>query len=138
MNMHTKEKRKRTFLPLSIWIPSHIGPTAFACTYPGCTRSFSVVSNARRHMRTHGLGVSVDDGDQAAIPYVVGFEDPMVLDQPDVLSMQGVGSPSRSHPFRLRWIPLGASMQQKVVADAAAKSVKVGGGDGNGAVSAQG
>ncbi|KAH9475513.1 Zinc finger protein C25B8.19c [Psilocybe cubensis] len=58
MNMHTKEK-------------------PFACTYPGCLRSFSVVSNARRHMRTHGVGVTTEDVEQPPVPYVVGFEDPM-------------------------------------------------------------
>uniref|UniRef100_A0A8H7XQW8 C2H2-type domain-containing protein n=1 Tax=Psilocybe cubensis TaxID=181762 RepID=A0A8H7XQW8_PSICU len=89
MNMHTKEK-------------------PFACTYPGCLRSFSVVSNARRHMRTHGVGVTTEDVEQPPVPYVVGFEDPMVLDQPDSLGIPGY-SPSRSHPFRLRWIPLTTS-----------------------------
>ncbi|KAF9554398.1 hypothetical protein CPC08DRAFT_175419 [Agrocybe pediades] len=86
MNMHTKEK-------------------PYACAYPGCTRAFSVVSNAKRHMRTHGLGVTADDTEHPSAPYVVGFEEPVVIAQPEVETSAVSG---RSQPFRLRWISLGS------------------------------
>ncbi|KAF8970953.1 hypothetical protein BDZ97DRAFT_1789449 [Flammula alnicola] len=81
MNMHTKEK-------------------PFSCSYPGCTRAFSVVSNAKRHMRTHGVGVTSDDGENASALYVVGFEVPVVVSPPDAAD-----ATNRREPVRLRWIP---------------------------------
>ncbi|KAF8193770.1 hypothetical protein BJ912DRAFT_960424 [Pholiota molesta] len=84
MNIHTKEK-------------------PFNCEYPGCERSFSVVSNAKRHMRTHGIGIIPHDNDSASTPYVVGFEEPVVV------SPQDNGDPSnRNPPVRLRWVPSAA------------------------------
>ncbi|KJA15446.1 hypothetical protein HYPSUDRAFT_48371 [Hypholoma sublateritium FD-334 SS-4] len=79
MNMHTKEK-------------------PFTCTFPGCSRAFSVVSNAKRHMRTHGVGLVPDDVESAPVPYVVGFEAPVVVPpvEPDTASHKS--------PVRLRWI----------------------------------
>ncbi|KAF8885553.1 hypothetical protein CPB84DRAFT_1788270 [Gymnopilus junonius] len=85
MNTHTKEK-------------------PFPCTYPGCSRTFSVVSNAKRHMRTHGLGVS-EDGDQSSIPYVVGFEEPMVAGLSDAAVSNADSINGSNQPFRLKWIP---------------------------------
>ncbi|KAF9476312.1 hypothetical protein BDN70DRAFT_882630 [Pholiota conissans] len=82
MNMHTKEK-------------------PFSCNYPGCTRSFSVVSNAKRHMRTHGMGVIPDDSESVSTPYVVGFEAPVVVSLPEA----GHASNRSDSPVRLRWIP---------------------------------
>jgi len=81
MNTHTKEK-------------------PYPCTFPGCDRTFSVVSNAKRHMRTHGLGVSSDDvADVARVPYVVGFEPPIVA--PVTPEIEDI--PRRKEPVRLRW-----------------------------------
>ncbi|PPQ71528.1 hypothetical protein CVT24_006477 [Panaeolus cyanescens] len=77
MTIHTKEK-------------------PFACAYPGCSRTFSVVSNAKRHMRSHGIGTS----DLSAVnssshdpnspfshnkkgkerAFMVDFDEPVVLD----------------------------------------------------------
>ena len=73
---------------------------AFICTYPGCERAFSVVSNAKRHMRTHGVGIVTDDVESAPAPYVVGFEAPVVVPVPPVEP----DSPNHKSPVRLRWI----------------------------------
>ncbi|KAF9522872.1 hypothetical protein CPB83DRAFT_776373, partial [Crepidotus variabilis] len=89
MNMHTKEK-------------------PFPCTYPGCSRTFSVVSNAKRHMRTHGVGVTTDDqlstDTSVAVPYVVGFEAPVVIAAP----AHGLGGATMEsevkEPVKLRWV----------------------------------
>jgi len=54
-------------------------------------------------MRTHGLGLSPEDSDQSAIPYVVGFEEPVVAGLPDPAAST---SDATRQPFRLRWIPL--------------------------------
>jgi hypothetical protein len=54
-------------------------------------------------MRTHGIGVISHDNDSAATPYVVGFEEPVVV------SPQNNGDPSnRNSPVRLRWVPSAA------------------------------
>lgn len=39
---------------LKIHHNTHTGQKPFACVFPGCGRSFSVMSNMRRHARTHG------------------------------------------------------------------------------------
>ncbi|KDR71834.1 hypothetical protein GALMADRAFT_253606 [Galerina marginata CBS 339.88] len=104
MNIHTKEK-------------------PYACTYPGCSRTFSVVSNAKRHMRTHGMGVSAEEGDQSMIPYVVGFEAPVVAELPDMESRTG-----RNQPVKLRWMSLGSETKAPEVS-----SSSQGGRIGNGA-----
>lgn len=53
--------------------------TAYPCGFPGCNRSFGVRSNAKRHLRTHGVipapAVSPNSTDP---PYVVGFCTPMI------------------------------------------------------------
>ena len=105
MNTHTKEKRKLAH-GHSTDSFSSICFSAFPCTYPGCNRTFSVVSNAKRHMRTHGLGVSPEEADTSSIPYVVGFEEPVVAGLPDQVVANGDGGTGSRQPFRLRWIPL--------------------------------
>ncbi|KAF9035247.1 hypothetical protein BJ165DRAFT_1306647, partial [Panaeolus papilionaceus] len=55
MTIHTKEK-------------------PFACAYPGCTRAFSVISNAKRHMRSHGMGSNKERA------FVVDFDEPVIVD----------------------------------------------------------
>ncbi|KAF8152373.1 hypothetical protein B0H34DRAFT_663762, partial [Crassisporium funariophilum] len=84
MNMHTKEK-------------------PFPCTHPGCTRSFSVVSNARRHMRTHGLGLNCNGREGSSEPYIIGFEEPVVATCPIPDTRR-----SGKEPVRLRWVSLGS------------------------------
>lgn len=51
-------------------------------------------------MRTHGIGVIPDDNESPPVPYIVGFEAPVVVSPTDT------GDPSnRNSPVRLRWIP---------------------------------
>lgn len=93
---------------------------AFACTHPGCKRSFSVVSNAKRHMRTHGVGVRIEDHHyplsslslslsseerlaSSAVPYVVGFETPVIV------STVGGEAEGVREPVRLRWVASASS-----------------------------
>ncbi|OLL26647.1 Zinc finger protein [Neolecta irregularis DAH-3] len=40
---------------------SHTGEKPFGCEYPGCKRSFSVVSNLKRHAKTHRNKVGDED-----------------------------------------------------------------------------
>ena len=101
MNMHTKERRKYFYSTntCTINIYFFVVAAAFACTYPGCTRTFSVVSNAKRHMRTHGVGVPPDDSqslDPNSTPYVVGFEAPVIVSPPPEVDVR--------EPLKLRWI----------------------------------
>lgn len=55
-NTHTGQKRE---ILTTLFLDKHttnytIIETAFACVFSGCGRSFSVMSNMRRHARTHG------------------------------------------------------------------------------------
>jgi hypothetical protein len=82
---------------------------AFECGFPGCTKRFSVSSNAKRHLRTHGVGLTPSD-DPTPLPYVVDFEEPVVVaamesDRDDPCS-------PRSEPVSLRWMPLGAGSRR--------------------------
>jgi len=87
MNMHTKEK-------------------PFECGFPGCPKRFSVSSNAKRHLRTHGVGLSPSD-EPAPLPYVVDFEEPVVVNMDCDES-----STSTPEPLSLRWMPLGVGSRR--------------------------
>lgn len=87
MNMHTKEK-------------------PFECGFPGCPKRFSVSSNAKRHLRTHGVGLSPSD-EPAPLPYVVDFEEPVIVNMD---CDDSSGSPSE--PLSLRWMPLGVGSRR--------------------------
>ncbi|PPQ96128.1 hypothetical protein CVT26_004763 [Gymnopilus dilepis] len=61
----------------------HSNEKPYVCEFPGCNRTFGVRSNARRHLRTHGVNPppvrsAVDE------PYVVGFSEPMIMPSHEV------------------------------------------------------
>ena len=54
-------------------------PTAYPCGFPGCTRFFTVRSNAKRHLRTHGvIPTPASNPNPTDPPYIVGFCTPMI------------------------------------------------------------
>lgn len=61
---------------------------------PGCDKSFAVRSNAKRHLRTHGINPSSPEV-LARPRFTVGFEEPMVTQVHD----------AGRQPSRYRWIP---------------------------------
>jgi hypothetical protein len=79
--------------------------TAFECGFPGCSKRFSVSSNAKRHLRTHGVGLSPSD-EPAPLPYIVDFETPVVF------ASDSDDSPASLSPLSLRWMPLGADSRR--------------------------
>lgn len=72
---------------------THSNAKPFPCGFPGCTRSFGVRSNAKRHLRTHGVIPTPSvNPNSADAPYIVGFCPPMI-GVPQLSSRQ----PSQSH-----------------------------------------
>ncbi|KAF9445205.1 hypothetical protein P691DRAFT_735357 [Macrolepiota fuliginosa MF-IS2] len=96
MNMHTKEK-------------------PFECGFPGCSKRFSVSSNAKRHLRTHGVGLSPSD-EPAPLPYVVDFEEPVVV----AMDCDDTSAPA-AEPLSLRWMPPGAGSRRSARAQSRAE-----------------
>ncbi|KDQ21442.1 hypothetical protein BOTBODRAFT_74507, partial [Botryobasidium botryosum FD-172 SS1] len=47
------QKRFNRPSSLKIHVNTHTGEKPFLCTFPGCGRPFSVMSNMRRHSRVH-------------------------------------------------------------------------------------
>ncbi|KAJ7052157.1 hypothetical protein C8F01DRAFT_630829 [Mycena amicta] len=92
---------------------THNDEQPYPCEFPGCERRFNVLSNARRHYRTHGVGrpppspssssrrgshsSSSSSASGRSQAYEVNFDAPMTppLPTPSV--------PTRT-PFRVRWI----------------------------------
>jgi hypothetical protein len=62
-----------------------------------CEKSFAVRSNAKRHLRTHGIYSLPDPRVPGSVAqqFNVGFQIPQVTNVPDVVPL----------PQRLRWIP---------------------------------
>lgn len=84
------------------FVESHwfcIASAAFPCGYPGCQRSFTVRSNAKRHLRTHG--VELPPSAEPSVPYVVGFSTPTVLPSSSTSAEQL----SDKAPYKVRWMP---------------------------------
>lgn len=71
---------------------------AYKCIVPNCEKSFAVRSNAKRHLRTHGINPSSSDV-LSAPRFSVGFDVPMVTQVHD----------AGKQPTRYRWIPQGSS-----------------------------
>lgn len=67
---------------------------AYKCPIPTCTKSFAVRSNAKRHLRTHGIFPTSDHANPPA-QFTVGFDAPIVSDVQQ----------SSKLPTKLRWVP---------------------------------
>lgn len=79
---------------------SHSGAKPFKCTVLNCDKSFTVRSNARRHLKTHGLNPAICDTPSTSA-YSIGFEQPVVNDVHD----------SGKQPPCYKWIPQGVQVQ---------------------------
>lgn len=71
---------------------------AFPCEFPGCSRTFAVRSNAKRHLRTHGVIPAPAAENTQPAPYVVDFSAPTVLHPSGPLA-------EPKGPLKLRWMP---------------------------------
>ena len=88
MNTHSNEKREFFIKPvfekkkktaINIFKKNSPPFTAYPCGFPGCTRSFGVRSNAKRHLRTHGvIPAPAINSNSTDAPYIVGFCPPMI------------------------------------------------------------
>ncbi|KAH7923453.1 hypothetical protein BV22DRAFT_582517 [Leucogyrophana mollusca] len=74
---------------------SHTGSKPYKCSVPGCTKAFAVRSNAKRHLRTHGINPSTCDSSPPGSRFTVDFEEPVVTQVHD----------SGRRPTTIRWIP---------------------------------
>ncbi|KAJ7060991.1 hypothetical protein C8F01DRAFT_1141493 [Mycena amicta] len=84
---------------LLIHMNSHTNERRYTCKLLSCGRSFNVLSNARRHYRTHGIEPPASLRASRRRGYVVNFEAPITpqLPPPSV--------PSQA-PFQVRWVEL--------------------------------
>ncbi|KAH7886996.1 hypothetical protein F5I97DRAFT_1788250, partial [Phlebopus sp. FC_14] len=80
---------------LATHMNSHSGAKPFRCSVPNCDKSFAVRSNAKRHLRTHGINPSTCDTGSSSPRFMVGFEVPLVTHVHD----------AGRQPARYRWIP---------------------------------
>ncbi|KIK68480.1 hypothetical protein GYMLUDRAFT_215127 [Collybiopsis luxurians FD-317 M1] len=88
---------------------THNNYKPFSCTYPGCTRTFTVRSNAKRHLRTHGNNLL----DDVAIP---GTAPRATV--PDLVNKSVINELEhdlRSAPAELKWMPISLSSHTNVV-----------------------
>lgn len=79
---------------LATHMNSHSGAKPYKCPIPNCTKSFAVRSNAKRHLRTHGIFPS-SEHPTAPSQFTVGFDAPIISEPHDVGKM----------PSKLRWVP---------------------------------
>ncbi|KAG8216939.1 hypothetical protein J3R82DRAFT_7216 [Butyriboletus roseoflavus] len=95
--MHQCEQCKKMFprpSGLATHMNSHSGAKPYKCNVANCDKSFAVRSNAKRHLRTHGINPSSSDI-LSAPRFAVGFEEPMVTQVHD----------AGKQPASYRWIP---------------------------------
>lgn len=77
MNSHCGIRRKGDNIARDC-VLGLMGMIAYQCPVESCSRSFTVRSNAKRHLRTHGINPAETTGE--ALEYAVGSETPMVSD----------------------------------------------------------
>ncbi|KAI0659706.1 hypothetical protein C8Q70DRAFT_914451 [Cubamyces menziesii] len=81
---------------LATHMNSHSGAKPFKCPIPTCTKSFAVRSNAKRHLRTHGIFPSAEHGSGTSpSQFTVGFDTPLVSEVHEAGKL----------PSKLRWVP---------------------------------
>jgi hypothetical protein len=76
---------------------------AFKCPVDGCDKSFTVRSNAKRHLRTHGIIPDTEPTDSKPL-FSIGFHTPQV---------SHVHELSKA-PQKLRWIPQSPEMRKNL------------------------
>ncbi|KAI0760416.1 hypothetical protein C8Q74DRAFT_1207897 [Fomes fomentarius] len=89
---------------LATHMNSHSGAKPFKCPIPTCTKSFAVRSNAKRHLRTHGIFPSSEHGSTSPSQFTVGFDTPLVSDVHEAGKL----------PSKLRWVPPSLSTRSNV------------------------
>ncbi|KAG5338502.1 hypothetical protein C0989_007274 [Termitomyces sp. Mn162] len=70
---------------------------SFSCGFEGCSRTFTVRSNAKRHLRTHGVE-TVSSRQTSSTPYSIGFDTPTIV-PPTTMHETATTS------YKLRWMP---------------------------------
>uniref|UniRef100_A0A0W0FXE1 C2H2-type domain-containing protein n=1 Tax=Moniliophthora roreri TaxID=221103 RepID=A0A0W0FXE1_MONRR len=96
--MHACEICHKLFLhpsSLKMHMITHNNLKSFICNFPGCNRSFTVCSNAKQHLQTHG--VTPESFMPSSPDYVVNFDTHVVPDSE--------GHPLSSLPAKLKWMP---------------------------------
>ncbi|KAF8155562.1 hypothetical protein B0H34DRAFT_635627, partial [Crassisporium funariophilum] len=83
---------------------THNNAKPYPCGFPGCSRTFGVRSNAKRHLRTHGVIPAPANTSSGETPYIVGFSTPTIL-APHGSQHSELHAMSRAPAFKLRWMP---------------------------------
>ncbi|TBU34284.1 hypothetical protein BD311DRAFT_650596 [Dichomitus squalens] len=89
---------------LATHMNSHSGAKPFKCPIPTCTKSFAVRSNAKRHLRTHGIFPTSDHTNTSPSQFTVGFDTPLVSEVHEAGRL----------PSKLRWVPPSLSTRTNV------------------------
>ncbi|KAG5734044.1 Zinc finger protein [Termitomyces sp. T112] len=76
---------------------THNNLKPFSCGFEGCSRTFTVRSNAKRHLRTHGVE-TVSSRQTSSTPYSIGFDTPTIV-PPTTMHETATTS------YKLRWMP---------------------------------